>query len=107
MNARNKETKSPIVGTLEELTACSDTVRNEFGVDGDGKVTYAHEGTTRFHLYSQTTVFLDGHVVFLDEDGVQVAGDLVEVYSEDASQDRGKPPLETHEDHRGNPDTRP
>ena len=85
MNARNKETKSPIVGTLEELTACSDTVHNGFGVDGDRKVTYAHEGTTGIHWQGQTTVFLEGDVVFLDEDGVQVSGDLVEVYSEEAA----------------------
>ena len=36
------------------------------------------------HWDSQTSVFLDGNVVFLDKDGVQVAGDLVEVYSEEA-----------------------
>ena len=83
MNARNKETKSPIIGTLEELTACSETVCNGFGVDGDGKITYAHAGKTRMHWDSQTSVFLDGNVVFLDKDGVQVAGDLVEVYSEE------------------------
>ena len=70
MQARNKHTQSPILGTLEELSGRAEV--DSFERDEDGKLTYAHSGETVVFWEGSDTVVRDGGVVFLDAAGDEV-----------------------------------
>ena len=79
MDAINKRTGSPIVGTFERLTGKS-PVSFDGRKDEDGRPAWEHlGGTDIFWDDARTETTDDGQAVFLDENGHEVPHDQVEV----------------------------
>lgn len=80
MHARSRKTGAPIVGTLERLDARCNLVPGGFGRDGKGRITHEHEGGTDFFYDTSEQVRTGDELVYLDEDGEQVAESDIELY---------------------------
>ena len=92
MHARNRRTGSPIVGTLERLDARCNLVAGGFSRGNDGRITHEHEGGTDFFYDTSEQVRVGDELMYLDEDGEQVAESDIELCSEDGTPEAAPPP---------------
>ena len=92
MYARNRRTGSPIVGTLERLDARCGLIADGFGRDEDGRITHEHEGGTEFFYDTSEQVRVGDELVYLDEDGEQVAERDIELHAENGTPEPARPP---------------
>ena len=92
MHARNRRTGAPITGTLEKIYGDAKLIAEGFGRDGDGRITYEHEGWTRLFWDSSEQVTADGDRIYLDENDEHVAESAIELHGEDGTPEPETPP---------------
>ena len=80
MHARNRHTKSPIKGTLEDLQGYAKIDPATFERDESGKIAFEHNGTTEIDWNAQRTRTRRGEPIFIDENGHEVATPDLELY---------------------------
>lgn len=60
---------TPIIGTLETITARAEISADTFARNADGSIVFEYEGETEVFWDDQETVRRNGEVIYLDEDG--------------------------------------
>ncbi len=73
----NKETRSPIKGTLEKITGCCGFSSCERAADGS--INYEHDGETEVYWDDQETATdVMNRIIYLDDDGAEVTANQID-----------------------------